>query len=108
MVNVPAENLVVTPKELDFGEVALENVRLTIRRVGVRKIVGSLHIKALTTTLPFLKLEQATMIEGRNYLVRITIDPTKPLKAGAYDGTVVIETDEGPRVEVPVKLKLVR
>lgn len=107
MVNVPAENLVVTPKELDFGEVALENARLTLKRIGVRKIVGSLHIKALTTTLPFLKLEQATMVEGSNYLIRITIDPTKPLRAGAYDGTVVIETDEGHRVEVPVKLKLV-
>ena len=108
MINVPAENLVVTPMELDFGEVALEKVRSTMRRVGVRKIVGSLHIKALTTTLAFLKLEQATMVEGSNYLIRITIDPTKPLKAGTYNGTVVIETDEGRRVEVPVKLKLVR
>jgi hypothetical protein len=108
MVNVPAENLIVMPRELDFGEVALENLRLTMKRIGVRKIVGSLHIKALTTTLPFLKLEQATMVEGSNYLVRISIDQTKPLKAGAYQGTVVIETDEGHRVEVPVKLKLVR
>ena len=108
MVNVPAENLVVTPKELDFGEVALENVRRSLKRVGVRKLVGSLHIKALTTTLPFLNLEQATMVDGSNYLIRITIDPTKPLKAGTYNGTVVIETDEGHRVEVTVKLKLVR
>lgn len=108
MVNVPAENLIVSAKEIDFGEVALENVRRTLRRVGIRKIVGSLHIKALTTTLPFLKLEQGTIIEGSNYLIRITIDPSKPLKPGAYDGTVVIETDEGHRVEVPVKLKLVR
>ncbi len=108
VVNVPGENLVVTPKELDFGEVTLENARRTLKRVGVRKIVGSLHITALTTTLPFLKLEQATMIEGSNYLIRITIDPTKPLKAGVYDGILVIETDEGHRLEVPVKLKLVR
>lgn len=108
MVNVPAENLVVTPKDLDFGDVALENVRGTMKRLGLRKIVGSLHIKAVTTTLPFLKLEQATMVEGSNYLIRITIDQTKPLKPGAYDGMVIIETDEGRRVEVPVKLKLVR
>jgi hypothetical protein len=108
VVNVPAENLVVTPKELDFGQVTLENLRGTLKRVGVRKIAGSLHIKALTTTLPFLKLEQATMVEGSNYLIRITIDPTKTLKPGAYDGTLVIETAEGQRVEVPVKLKLIR
>jgi hypothetical protein len=108
VVNVPAENLVVTPKEIDFGQVTLENLRGTLKRVGVRKIAGSLHIKTLTTTLPFLKLEQATMVEGSNYLIRITIDPTKPLKPGAYDGILVIETDEGQRVEVPVKLKLIR
>jgi hypothetical protein len=108
VVNVPAENLVVTPKEIDFGQVTLENLRGTLKRVGVRKIAGSLHIKALTTTLAFLKLEQATMVEGSNYLIRITIDPTKPLKPGAYDGTLVIETDDGQRVEVPMKLKLIR
>jgi len=29
------------------------------------------------------------------------------LKPGAYEGVVVIETDEGHRVEVPIKIKLV-
>ncbi len=106
-VNVPAENLVVTPKEIDFGEVTLENAKGALKRAGVRKLVGSLHIKALSSTLPFVKLEQATMVEGSNYLIKITIDPTKPLKPGAYDGVMVIETDDGHRVEVPMKLKLV-
>jgi hypothetical protein len=106
-VNVPAENLVVTPKEIDFGEVSLENAKITLKRVGVRKLVGSFHIKAISSTLPFVKLEQATMVEGSNYLIRLTIDPTKPLKPGAYDGVMVIETDEGHRLEVPLKLKLV-
>jgi hypothetical protein len=108
VVNVPAENLIVTAKELDFGEVPVGDAAGVLKRVGVRKIVGSLHIKSLTTTVPFLKLEQATMVEGSNYLIRVRIDATKPLKAGAYEGVVVIETDDGNRVEVPVKLKLVR
>ncbi len=96
----------VSPKELDFGEVTLSNVRNSTKRIGVRKIVGSIHNKTLTTTLPLLKLEQATMVEGSNYLVRVSIDSAKPLKVGAYTGKVVIETDEGKRIEVPVKLTL--
>lgn len=107
MVTVPAANLVVTPRELDFGEVTLASVSGAAQRVGVRKIVGSFHIKALSSTLPFLKLQQATMVDGSNYLIRITIDPTRPLKPGAYSGVVLIETDDGHRVEVPIKMKLV-
>lgn len=106
LVTVPGENLVVTPRELDFGELTLAGASRAAQRIGIRKIVGSFHIKALSSTLPFLKLEQATMVDGSNYRIRITIDPTKPLKPGAYSGVVLIETDDGHRVEVPIKLKV--
>lgn len=104
---VPAENLVVTPRELDFGELTPERLGGAVQRISVRKIVGSFHIKALSSTLPFLKLQQATMVDGSNYLIRITIDPTKLVKPGPYSGTVLLDTDEGHRVEVAVKLKFV-
>jgi len=106
MVTVPSENLVVTPREIDFGDKSLSSISGTIQRLGVRKLVGSFHIKALSATIPFLKLQQATMVDGSNYLIRISVDSTKPLKPGAYEGVVVVETDEGHRVEVPVKIKL--
>ena len=106
-VNVPAENLVVTPRELDFGELTLESAKSAMKRVGVRKLVGSFHIKSVSSTLAFLRFEQATMVEGSNYLIRISIDPAKPMKVGAYQGVLLIETDDGRRVEVPVKMKLV-
>ena len=108
MVTVPAENLVVTPKELDFGELSLQSAKGAVRRLGVRKLVGSFKIKALTSTLPLLTLQETTMVDGSNYLIRVTLDPTKPLKPGSYDGKVLIETDDGNRFEVPIKLKLVR
>lgn len=107
MITVPVENLVVTPRDLDFGELSFESVSGAAKRFGVRKLVGAFHIKTLSSTLPFLKLQQTTMVDGSNYLIRITIDPTKPLKLGAYDGVVTIETDEGHRVKVLIKLKLV-
>ena len=106
-VNVLAENLIVTPKALDFGEVSLAKTRNAFQRVGIRKLVGTFHIKALSSSLPFLKLEQTTILENTNYLVRVTIDPTKPLKTGAYDGALLIETDGGNRLQVPIKIKIV-
>lgn len=106
-VNVLAENLIVTPKALDFGEVSIAKARNSFQRVGIRKLVGTFHIKALSSSLTFLKLEQTTILENTNYLVRLTIDPAKPLKAGAYDGALLIETDGGNRLEVPIKIKLV-
>ncbi len=107
MVTVPSENLIATPRALDFGERTLSNVSSAMQRLGVRKEAGSFHIRVVSSTLPILKFEQKTMVDGSNYLIKISIDPTKPLKPGVYEGMVVIETDEGHRVEVPIKLKLV-
>lgn len=107
-VNVPSENIVATPQQIDFGEVALSGQSGPMKRLGVRKQVGAFHIKRVASTLSFLKLEQATMVEGSNYMIKITIDRTGQLKAGEYQGNLIIETDDSraPRVEVPVKIKL--
>ena len=107
ILNVPNENVVVTPREIDFGEVALSNLNSMSQRFGIRKLVGSFHIKTLSSTLPFLKLESATMIDGSNYRIRITIDPSKAPKPGDYSGAAVVETDEGRKMEVPIKIKVV-
>ena len=107
MVSVPAENVVVTPREIDFGEVSLAAAQNSIKRIGIRKQVGSFRIKSASATLPFLKLDQATMVEGSNYLIRVTIDPAKRLKPGPYEGILNIETDDGHRFEVPVKIKVI-
>jgi len=105
-VDVPAENLVTTPRELDFGELTIESAGQTLRRLGVRKLVGSFEIKSVSSTLPFLKFERVVIVPGSNYLIRVTIDATKPLKPGAQQGVIVIETDGGNRLEMPIKLKL--
>jgi hypothetical protein len=107
-VNVPSENVAATPQQIDFGEMALLSLSNPMKRLGIRKQIGSFHIKKLASTLPFLKLEQATMVEGSNYMIKITIDRTTPLKAGEYQGNVIIETDDthAVRVEVPVKIKI--
>lgn len=107
-VNVPSENLVATPQQIDFGEVTLLSQSNPMKRLGIRKQIGFFHIRKVASTLPFLKLELATMVEGSNYMIKITIDRTAPLKTGEYQGNVIIETDDAHavRVEVPVKIRI--
>lgn len=106
-VNIPTENLVLTPREIDFGEMTLADAKSVFKRLGVRKLVGAFRIKSVSSTLPFLRLEQVTMVEGSNYLIKVSIDPAKPVRSGPYEGVIVIETDEGRRVQAPVRIKLI-
>jgi hypothetical protein len=108
-VNVQAENLIVTPRQVDLGEFSLANLRdgaMAGTRIGVRKTVGTFHIESLTSTLDFLTLEPRTIIEGSNYVIRVIINQIKLPKAATYTGVLRIETDDPltPRVEVPIKV----
>jgi hypothetical protein len=108
-IEVPAENLIVTPRELDLGESALSSLKTGQQksgRIGIRKLVGSFHIKTLSSTLPFLKLEQQTIVEGSNYLIRVRIDAETLPKPGAYVGVLVIDIDDKQKLQIPVKLTL--
>jgi hypothetical protein len=110
-VNTQAENLIVTPGQLDLGELSLANLKSGSAggsRVGIRKTLGSFRIKSLSSTLGFLKLEQRTIIEGSNYVIRVSFDQARTPKAAAYAGILRIETDDPqtPRLEIPVKVIL--
>ena len=110
-INVAAENLIATPARLDMGELELAKLKGEFQkatRLGVRKLIGTFNIKSVTATLPFLKLERQTIVEGSNYLIKVTINPDSLPKPGPYNGLVRIETDDArsPRVEVPIKLVL--
>jgi hypothetical protein len=108
-IDVPAANLIVTPRELDLGESALSSLKAGQQksgRIGIRKLAGSFNIKALSSTLPFLKLEQQTIVEGSNYLIRVRIDAESVPKAGTYMGVLVIDIDDKQKLQIPVKLIL--
>jgi hypothetical protein len=111
--NVIAEGLIVTPPVLDMGDVSHADLKDGSRRMGrfgVRKSVGTFRIKSISTTLPFLKLEQQVISESTNYVIRVILETTTPPKLGVYNGTVKVETDDprSPKVEVPVKLHIVK
>ena len=108
-INIAAENLIATPASLDMGELELANLKGGLQRtarLGVRKLIGTFNIKSVTATLPFLKLERQTIVEGSNYLIKVSINPDSLPKPGPYNGLLRIETDDAqsPRVEVPIKV----
>jgi hypothetical protein len=108
-LTVFTENIVATPSSLDLGELLLSNLQERSRlvgRLGLRKQAGLFHLTALSSSLGFIKVEQQTIVNGSNYLIRLTIDPALLPKPGSYSGVVRIETDDAsrPRVEVPIKV----
>jgi hypothetical protein len=108
-INIAAENLIATPASLDMGELELANLKTGFQRttrLGVRKLIGTFNIKSITATLPFLKLDRQTIVEGSNYLIKVSINPESLPKPGPYSGLLRIETDDAqaPRVEVPIKV----
>ena len=111
-LNVLAENIIATPASLEIGELPLSSLRgqsRSIGRVGVRKVTGAFRITAISSSLQFIKLEQQTIVEGSNYLIRLTSDPSLLPKTGSYKGLLRIETDDSrkPRLEVPISLIVV-
>jgi hypothetical protein len=111
-VIVLGEALLTTPSWTGPVEVSLSpqsgNGAL-VGRIGIRKLVGSFHVSAVSSTLPFLKVESQPLIDGQNYLIKVSIKSVQGLPSGTVDGIVNIETDDPkrPRIEVPFKIKLV-
>lgn len=110
-VQVLGESIVFTPEVIDCGELPLSSLTqfaTRVGRVGIRKLAGAFKIKALSSTLPFLQVEAQTIVDGSNYVIRINSVPDKLPKAGAYEGKVIVETDDAarPRVEIPLKIVL--
>jgi len=112
VVTVLGEALVTTPSWSGPVEVSLSTQpgdEILIGRIGVRKLVGSFHVKKVSSTIPFLKVESQTLIDGNNYLIKITTGSREGLRAGIIEGAVRIDTDDArkPRIDVPCRIKLV-
>jgi hypothetical protein len=107
--NAQAEGLIITPQQVDFGEVSLAKLQdgaSVVGRLGVRKPVGAFRVKSLKSSLEFLQAESVTIVDGSNYLIHIRFDPAKLPKAATYIGTLRVETTDAarPLLEVPIKV----
>ncbi|HEU4386969.1 MAG TPA: hypothetical protein VFV34_04165 [Blastocatellia bacterium] len=109
-MKVLPRGLVVTPATLELGEISLAESSGLVGRIGIRRTVGSLQIKSISSTLSFLKLEMQTVVAGSNYLIRVTIAPGTNLSPGPQNGTIAIETDDrsSPHIDVPVRITFLK
>jgi hypothetical protein len=110
-LRVPAESLTFSPRIVDCGEVPLSSLKeysTKVGRAGIRKAAGVFQIKAITSTITFLKPEIQTMVTGSNYLIRLATDPNNLPKPGTYEGFIHIETDDPQqsKVEIPIKITI--
>ena len=110
-VQILGESIVFTPEVMDCGSIprpSLKDFPTRVGRAGIRKLAGAFKIKSLTSTLPFLQVEAQTIVDNSNYMIRVNSAPTNLPKAGAYEGKVIVETDDAkqPRIEIPLKIVL--
>ncbi|MEW6210812.1 MAG: hypothetical protein AB1631_20775 [Acidobacteriota bacterium] len=111
VINVTERAILVTPQEIDLGVVSRKDMKKGFgrtTRIGVRKQAGAFQITSLSSTIPFLKLEKQSIVEGSNYLIRVSLNPDPLPKRGSYAGVIRIETDNnGQTVEVACKVTVV-
>lgn len=105
------ERVYAFPDELDFG--TLDPRRLESRPDLVAYLHQTLMVYryggedfevTVSTDLPFLKLSPEASQRGDRYQIEVDVVPER-LRAGRYDGAVLILTNdpEFPRLEVPVR-----
>jgi hypothetical protein len=105
-------NIMINPAVADLGTVSISSMGpgLTqIGRVGVRKVFGAFKILSVTSSLPWLNFDVTTLVNDKNYLLRLRADANNLPRPSAVDGSILISTDD-PRhrtIEVPLKVVLV-
>lgn len=103
------ENLIVNPKSLDAPELSLGSLKdapVIAARLNLRKMIGSIHIKAVSSTLGFVKGGVQVLIDGSNYLVKAYVIANPGVGPGKYEGTIKIETDDPAHRQIDVPFKV--
>ena len=106
------ENLIMNPRSLDTGDVslaALEKSPIIAAQFNLRKMIGSIQIKGVSSSLAFVKGGVQILVDGSNYLIKAYIVANPGVGPGKYEGTLRVETDDSAhrRIEVPLKVTLV-
>jgi hypothetical protein len=95
-------NSIILPSLPINGDLASINLPM----IYVRKIrEAGLQLKSVNSTLPFIKLEVKTEVEGQFYTLRITFDKSKITEAGSYKGEIEVDTNDAevPVIKIPVQ-----
>ncbi len=99
----------VMPSAITMQPVSLDSdlsaINLPLIQVK-RRNEGGLKINSISSTLPFVKLEVTTIIEGESYTIRIRFDKSKIPGVGRYSGKIRIETNDSDvsAAEIPLQV----
>ncbi len=97
-----------TPNAVTLGQLSLNSdlANINLPLIYVRKVrEAGLQLKSVNSTLPFIKVEVKTEVEGQFYTLRITFDKSKITEAGSYKGEIEVSTNDAevPVIKIPVQ-----
>jgi hypothetical protein len=106
------ENLIVNPRRLESGDVSLAMLQrspIIAVQLNLRKMIGSFHIKGVSSSLSFVKGGVQVLVDGSNYLVKVYVVANPGVGPGKYEGAIRVDTDDAVRrqIDVPLKVTLV-
>jgi hypothetical protein len=112
-ISVIEDELVVSPSSLTLTDLQVSEKpghAIRIGALGVRSALRTFHILGLSSTLAFVKLEQQTIVDGRNYMLKVSVAAGAAPRPGTYEGLIRINTDDKtqPIIAVPCKITLVQ
>ena len=102
------ENLYTFPQILDFKTMHGSQIAGQVTQsLLVKKREGQFEINRVTSTIPFLTIQQEPDGKSATFRIDVSIDSTQ-LAPGTTSGVLRIETDDGefPEVLVPVRIEL--
>jgi len=106
------DNLTISPRSLDVHDLSLatlKNTPVIAANLNVRKMIGSIHIKGISSSLALVKGGWQVLVDGSNYLVKVYVIANPGVEPGKYQGTINISTDDPAhaQIEVPLTITLI-
>ncbi|GEM_PF-383321 len=97
-----------TPNSVNLQQLSLNSdlANINLPLIYIRKVrEAGLQVKSVNSTLPFIKIEVKTEVEGQFYTLRITFDKSKISEAGNFKGEIEVATNDAevPVIKIPVQ-----
>jgi hypothetical protein len=102
-------SVVITPREIDLGELSISSLTGQVGVMNVRKLFGTFKVLDISSCAMFLKFDVQPLIKEKNYSVRIRAEGGRDATLGRIECPVLIRTDDPrhPSIEAPLKAVLV-
>lgn len=109
-------DIYITPESLEFGQVNLTKIKenpsilnLIEQDFLVKRKIGDMTVKGISTDVPFLKLTLDPVGKAQNFQIDVGLALDK-LAPGKFNGSIILETDdpEFSKLSVPVSGEIIK